>query len=119
MTELDKIRAAILQRFGSIHAFCALHANLNRTTVYAILNGRYAGNTSKQLGRIAAALDGDKANSNLPSLEEISAAIREVACKKCPINKHHDLCERCTELHVDQAKAALAVFERHINGELS
>ena len=116
VTELDKTRAAILERYGTIHAFCREHSELSRTMVYSILRGTYPGDIIKQLHRITAALEGGQSDqAGLPPLEEIEAAIRNAACEKCRV-KNTDLCRLCGSLHHDQAQAALAVFERHSRG---
>lgn len=113
LTEPEKLLAAIGQRFGTVHAFCAANPELNRTTVYAVLRGRYKGNAGRQLGRIRAALMAAPADgaADLPGLVELEEVIREAACARCPVTRA-GICKRCAPLHLQQAQAVLAFLER-------
>lgn len=55
-SEVDGLRAQVLDRYASIHAFCRAHPELKRATVYLVLSGRYPGKWSLQAARIRAAL---------------------------------------------------------------
>ena len=111
MTDREKLAAAIEQRFGTVHAFCLANPDLNRTTVYQVLKGTYAGNDSRQLGRIRAALDETAAGQgNLPTLEAIEECLREAACGRCPA-ENALLCRRCAPGFLLQAQAVHALLE--------
>lgn len=56
MTEVDSLRAQVLERYTSVYAFCRAHPELKRATVYLVLSGRYPGKWSFQAARIRAAL---------------------------------------------------------------
>lgn len=58
--EIDRLRARILERHTSVHAFCRAHPELKRATVYLVLSGNYPGNWSVQATKIEAVLDGAK-----------------------------------------------------------
>jgi hypothetical protein len=112
MTDREKLAAAIEQRFGTVHAFCLACQGLNRTTVYQVLKGTYAGNISRQLGRIQAALEDSAAASrgDLPTLGAIEECLREAACSRCPA-ENGPLCRRCAPGFLLQAQAVLALLE--------
>lgn len=59
--EVDRLRARILERHASVHAFCRAHPELKRATVYQVLSGNYPGNRIEQAAKIEAALDDAKA----------------------------------------------------------
>ena len=55
MTIEDEIKG----RFETVHRFCKRYKDLlNRSTVYAVLAGRYSGNMETQTKRIRDVLDG-------------------------------------------------------------
>ena len=58
MNAPESLRAQVLDRYISVHAFCVAHPELKRSTVYMVLAGRYPGRTEKQAARIRAALAG-------------------------------------------------------------
>lgn len=60
MTEVEGLRAQVLDRYASVHAFCRAHPELKRATIYLVLSGRYPGNWGAQAARIRAALAGTK-----------------------------------------------------------
>lgn len=93
--EREKVTAEVLRRFGSIYAFCRV-AGLNRSTVWAVLKGKYYGNEERQGRRILQAL-----GEQLGELEQIYHAIREVACGRCSVS--NSSCNRCERLFRDQA----------------
>jgi hypothetical protein len=109
VTDREKLAAAVEQRFGTIHAFCLANPDLNRTTVYQVLKGTYAGNDSRQLGRIQAALE-DTHASGLPTLGAIEECLREAACSRCPA-ENAPLCRRCAPVFLLQAQAVHALLE--------
>jgi len=112
VSERDKAVHAIRARYGTTHAFCQAHPELNRTTVYQVLRGTYAGNTARQLGRIIAALENDAQGGDLPSLTELEECIRQAACLRCPVDQGADLCKRCAPTHLLQAQAVLDLLRK-------
>ncbi|WP_160717912.1 hypothetical protein [Halodesulfovibrio sp. MK-HDV] len=101
-SEHAELAAQIQERFGTIHNFCKQHEfQLNRSTVYMVLRGVYAGNTARQVERIENAL-----NECRPE-EQIFTAIKQVACSRCSVTSMH--CKRCDKLFTAQAKAVLEV----------
>ena len=78
----EDLRAAVLARHRSIHAFCRVHPELARATVYQVLSGRYAGNMPMQTARIRAALG---ARPTAPGIDagRIAAVLQEVKCGRC------------------------------------
>ena len=117
-TELEKARAAIIQRHGSVHAFCRLFPDLNRTTVYAVLRGRYAGNAGRQLARIIEALElsaTEKESDHIPTTRQLEEILREAACSRCPLIKSQPsgICVRCAPTHLVQAQAVRSYLESH------
>lgn len=70
--EVDCLRARILERHASVHAFCRAHPELKRATVYLVLSGNYPGNRIEQVAKIEAALDGAKAAEKRPAMDTVS-----------------------------------------------
>lgn len=52
----ETLKAEILERYASIHAFCRAHPELSRSSVYLALSGKYPGKADGQVARIRAAL---------------------------------------------------------------
>lgn len=106
MDDLDAeaLRAAILQRHGSVHRFCRRHkGRLNRATVYMVLAGKYPGDVPRQERRIMEALGLAKGQE-----EQAMEAIKRVACARCAVQTRP--CERCDDLFRSQAVAVLRAF---------
>lgn len=87
---LDELRARIVERYGSLHAFCKAHPELKRSSVYLVMSGRYPGRSENQTVRIEAALEGNihTARSGLASAPPMSAedmadALQEIRCSNC------------------------------------
>ncbi|MDR2502944.1 MAG: hypothetical protein LBD82_00930 [Deltaproteobacteria bacterium] len=59
--DIDGLRRAIRQRYGSVHVFCQANPALKRATVYLVLSGKYPGNLERQAAKIEAALTGKAA----------------------------------------------------------
>lgn len=91
-----ELKAAVLARYGSIHAFCRRHAEVKRSTAYMVLAGRYPGRTAAQQAKICAALAGadiinagDTKESSLapvrpvPSPEMLGRALQNIRCNHC------------------------------------
>ena len=86
MQTIESLRAEILTRYASIHAFCRLHPELKRATVYLVLSGRYPGRAEAQAAKIRAALQGRKAaEAQGPALtqDETVSALQTIRCGNC------------------------------------
>lgn len=96
----------ITARYSTVHRFCKHHRELNRSTVYMVLKGRYHGNTERQLERMRQALNGEVSTE-----ERAYQAIRKVACARCSVTTQG--CRRCDSLFRDQARAVAAAISNH------
>lgn len=87
MSEVDILRALVLERYTSIYAFCRAHPELKRATVYLVLSGRYPGKWSFQAARIRAALTGagEKPEAPAPGVtrEAVAETLQKIRCKHC------------------------------------
>lgn len=88
MNAPESLRAQVLDRYISVHAFCVAHPELKRSTVYMVLAGRYPGRTEKQAARIRAALAGPPervAATPAPGLtrDETTEALQNIRCNHC------------------------------------
>ena len=87
MNEVNELRALVLARYASVHAFCRAHPELKRATVYLALSGRYPGKLNVQAARIRAALSGERAvpETSVPRLtgEDVAEALRKIRCAHC------------------------------------
>lgn len=96
--EVGRLRARILERHASVHAFCRAHPELKRATVYLVLSGNYPGNLNEQVAKIKAALDGVKAAEKRPAMgtasryahrppqvdgETVVKALQTIRCAHC------------------------------------
>ena len=87
MSEVEGLRARILDRYASVHAFCRAHPELKRATVYLVLSGRYPGKRTVQAARIRAALTGTEAalEKSAPGMtgETVAETLQEIRCGHC------------------------------------
>lgn len=88
MNAPESLRALVLARYISIHAFCVAHPELKRSTVYMVLAGHYPGRTEKQAVKIRAALARpleQDAMSPAPGLtrEETVETLQDIRCGHC------------------------------------
>ena len=86
MTRPNDLKQVILDRFGSIHAFCRIHPELKRATVYQVLAGKYAGRSEQHLAAIKAALyeTPPPVSSLLPvTAEQIADVVQAFKCASC------------------------------------
>ena len=87
--DADELRARILDRYVSVHAFCRAHPELKRATVYMVLSGKYPGKADMQIARIRAALaesaSGESAEIRIPRVtgEALAATLQEIRCAHC------------------------------------
>ncbi|WP_291325291.1 hypothetical protein [Desulfovibrio sp. UCD-KL4C] len=99
--ELDGLRQAIVDKYGTVHHFCRRSPQLNRSTVYMVLNGNYPGNMAGQIKRIKQALaDQDKSG-------DVFQAIKTEACRRCAVTVP---CNKCDKMFKAQASAVLQIF---------
>lgn len=96
----------IMARYVTVHRFCKQHRELNRSTVYMVLKGRYPGNAERQLERMRKALQGEVSTE-----ERAYQAIRQTACARCSVTTQG--CNRCDALFRDQARAVAAAITNH------
>lgn len=87
MSEVDRLRAQVLDRYTSVHAFCRAHPELTRGTVYLVLSGNYPGKISTQASKIRAALatPEEKASIPVPSItgEVVAETLQKIRCVHC------------------------------------
>lgn len=87
MNGLEELRARIVERHGSLHAFCKAHPELKRSSVYLVMSGRYPGRSEVQMARIDAALEGGEPRQTIsaPALDaaEMAEALQEIRCNNC------------------------------------
>lgn len=94
--DLERLRADVLARHASVYAFCRQHENLKRSTVYAVLAGRYAGDVEEQIVRIREALSGPGPQRERPTPERLAEVLQRVKCCGCrPASRRK--CQRCRE----------------------
>ena len=98
--ELERLRADILARYASIYQFCRQHENLKRSTVYAVLAGRYAGDAKEQLARIR------KAQPVVLTRERLAEVLQQVKCRRCrPASRRK--CQRCRVVTFEESRAMI------------
>lgn len=104
--ELERLRADILSRHASVYQFCRQHENLKRSTVYAVLAGRYAGDAAEQIARIREALSGPASRREEPTPGRIAEVLQHVKCQGCrPASRRK--CQRCRERTEREARAVM------------
>lgn len=107
---LESLRADILARHTSVYQFCRQHENLKRSTVYAVLAGRYAGDAEEQLARIREALDGP-GPKEIPTPGRIAEVLQRTKCRRCrPVSRRK--CQRCREKTEQEAQAVMEFLEK-------
>ena len=107
MNEVDGLRAQVLDRYVSVHAFCRAHPELKRATVYLVLSGRYPGKWSDQAARIREALVGTR------EVPERPETLQEIRCARCRRLDRRD-CSACREQTKREGKE---LFIRLFQGE--
>lgn len=95
------LREAIEERFTTLHRFCRLHPQLNRSTVYQVVGGYYNGNTERQEKRIRNVLQGTDEETL------VFEAIKARACARCNVTGP---CSRCDMTFRIAARAATEFF---------
>jgi hypothetical protein len=95
------LRQEIEKRWNTVHRFCRLHPQLNRSTVYQVVRGTYGGNMERQAKRIRDVLEGTDDETR------VFEAIKERACARCNVNT---VCSRCDTTFRIAARAATEFF---------
>ena len=103
---LESLRADILARYTSVYQFCRQHENLKRSTVYAVLAGRYAGDVEEQLARIRETLGGPGPQPEGSTPERVAEVLQRTKCQHCrPASRRK--CQRCREKTEQEAQAVM------------
>ena len=117
LTEAEVLRAQVLDRYVSVHAFCRAHPELKRATVYLVLSGRYPGKWSDQAARIREALVGTREVPEKPTpgvtREAMVETLQEIRCARCRRLDRRD-CSACREQTEREGKE---LFIRLFQGE--
>lgn len=87
----ERLKAEILQKYKSVHAFCKAHPELPRGVVYQLVSGKYPGKWSAQAEKVRLALSGDhETEKNAPkdinkdiNGEILAQALQLVRCGNC------------------------------------
>ncbi|WP_300803226.1 hypothetical protein [uncultured Desulfovibrio sp.] len=127
-SEVDGLRARILERHASVHAFCRAHPELKRATVYLVLSGRYPGNADRQAAKIRAALAEERephtgaTDGYVPRRVEREAVVetlREIRCAHCRRLDRRECvaCRQQTEREGDELFSRL--FDRRSEDEIA
>lgn len=62
--ELSELKRQILRNYVSIHAFCRQHPEVGRSTVYALLAGKYRGQVYKHTALLWQVMTKDERQGN-------------------------------------------------------
>lgn len=104
MPSPEALRAQVLARWGSVHAFCRAHPELTRSAVYMTLAGTYAGDEKKQCALIAAALAAPPQQEQAaPSAITLAANLQRVRCSLCRKQGKRQ-CRRCRARTAQEAQ---------------
>lgn len=111
--ESEKLKAEILARHASVHAFCKAHPELARATVYLVLSGKYPGSWTTQAAKIRKALAADNGETITivaPQMarEEIAPVLQEIRCGHC---RRLDR-RACPDCRRQTEKEALELYSR-------
>lgn len=116
MTETEALRAQVLDRYVSVHAFCRAHPELKRATVYLVLSGRYPGKCNEQAARIRTALSGARSPEPCApgvTREALAETLQNIRCAHCRRLDRRD-CLACRDQTEREAKE---LFIRLFQGE--
>jgi hypothetical protein len=107
------LKAEIVSRYGSVYKFWKAHAEAlpSKGVVYQVASGNYAGDQAGQERRMRAIMDGKQNPQADVDVDRIYAAIRDVACARCPDRQAPGpRCAGCLELFRLQALAVSEVI---------
>lgn len=84
----ERLRAEIIAKYKSVHAFCKAHPELCRGTVYMLVSGSYPGDFNRQAAKARAALAGNpvKTADSLPKYidaDKMRDILQETRCQNC------------------------------------
>lgn len=103
----EALKAEILERFVSVHAFCKAHPELSRGTVYQTLSGRYAGSFENTAKKIRAALENPDKKPQIKEDFQIDADVlgeelQAIRCQNCRrLNRRE--CMACRDQTIREA----------------
>ena len=99
-----ELKQKIIEKYGSTHAFCKACPHLNRSTVYQVLSGKYAGKLLKQIALIQIALLGDKTPIKNVKIHEneILQILQNHKCNHCRLI-HKKNCLDCKDKTIKEA----------------
>lgn len=108
------LKAAILARYPSVHAFCKHHPELSRASVYLLLSGKYPGKGDRQARRIRSALEGSPEEHTeilKRSPEQLDEMLQQIRCANCRrLNRRE--CMACRD---QTAREATELYKRLYN----
>ncbi len=90
-----------MDRWTTVHRFCRLHPQLNRSTVYQVVRGSYGGDMARQEKRIWDVLNGTDEEAL------VFEVIKGDACAHCNAPQP---CTRCDHTFRIAARAATRFF---------
>lgn len=119
--EVEELRARVLERYVSVHAFCRAHPGLKRATVYLVLSGRYPGRVGGQAAKIRAALAGPAENKEglpapgmmRPTRADVAETLQRIRCAHCRRLDRRD----CTACRDQTEREGKELFTRLFQGE--
>lgn len=104
-----ELRQVVLAKYRSVHAFCKAHPELNRSTVYQVLSGRYAGNADRQQALIRATVrEAQRPLAHVAPLPEAEALAEVLQASKCARCRRPDR-RGCRGCRLQTAREAQAV----------
>ena len=89
VAQVEDIKAAIREKYGTAHAFCRANPVLKRSTVYLVLSGKYPGNQERQTAKIREALEASTGGAApqvprlLLSAQEAHDVLQGAKCAHC------------------------------------
>ena len=108
MKTYEVLREEVIEKYGSIHAFCKAFPHLKRATIYMTLANKYAGKVSRQFELIKAALSNEDAPKKAVKISEneIQDVLQNHKCLHCRLlNKNN-----CVDCKMKTEKEANTVF---------
>lgn len=107
---IEALRKAIAARYKSAHAFCRDNPAVKRSSVYAVLSGKYAGRMEAQIARIEAALAGLAPLPQAAPLLTEAQAYRVLQASKCAHCRKLDK-RACPDCNTQTAREAQAIAD--------
>lgn len=109
--DVQELHQKIIKKFGSIHNFCKINENLNRSTVYLVLKGKYPGKINKQFRKIENALFENRKTDQTIKIDcsEIITVLQNFKCNNCRLLRKS--CEDCRRKTANEATAVYNYIE--------